>query len=145
VQREQGLGNQSVESNTKSSSFKRFSHWLRIPSSTTASRYQPGMLTPHRSRASGIGLNKLIRSKTVARATIWRTKRSKLNQAKAGLWTTELSLCHNLNDACAFARGQGAVVPVESRTKIKPSSDKKRYCHVSIKGLANGLRTALLN
>ena len=58
----------------------RLSHWLRIPSAATSSRYQAGMRTPRRMRASGIALRKLIRSRSVAAEALSSTERRRFRR-----------------------------------------------------------------
>ena len=59
----------------KRSRSRRLSHLLRMPSTASSSRYQAGMRTPCRIRASGITLRKLIRSRSVVVETLWGTER----------------------------------------------------------------------
>ena len=53
---------------------------LRIPSTATSSRYQAGMRTPRRKRASGIACRSLIRSRSVAAEAVSGTGRRRYHR-----------------------------------------------------------------
>ena len=70
-----------------------------MPSTATSSRYQAGMRTPRRIRASGIALRKLIRSRSVAAEQVSRTEKEQARSANPTLATQASALVTHFESA----------------------------------------------
>lgn len=75
---------------------------LRIPRRATNSRYQAGIRTPRRIRASGIALRSLIRSRSVAAETLLSKRRSRFRRLHCMLTTQARDPVTDFDSALVF-------------------------------------------